>query len=406
MTIEIRNVDREDFPRFMGVFTRAMGFPPSGENFFRVWQPSFAEERALAAFDHDELVGTAYSHLFELTLPGNTQITAAGVTDVGVLPTHKRRGILTQVMTRQLREAKERGESVAILIASESVIYGRFGYGVSSYLFDIELETRFGAFRTGLEETGGRVSFVDEDTADKIFPEIYDRWRKQQPGAIPRAEEWWAFVQAERKAGAEAHVVYEAADGRVEGYIRYGTRSKWDAGLADSTIAEQDFITLTPRARRALWRHVLDVDLIRAVHMGAQPVDDPIRWWLANPRAMKVTRYGDFFWTRILDITSALEARRYRLDTELVLDVHDPLFEENAGRFAISIDGGVAKVERTSRDADLELGIADLGSIYLGGVTAGELAIGGRVIENAPGALGRADAAFSSSPKPWSATWF
>jgi len=402
--LEIRPVAREEFRTSIGVFNRAMGFPPPSESYFENWEPAFLPERSLAAFDGEQLVGNVYSHLFELTLPGATSIEAAGVTAVGMLPTHKRRGIITELKTRQLREAKERGEALAILIASESVIYGRFGYGVSSFLYDVELDTRYGAFRKGLEEIGGRVVFVDEETADKIFPEVHERFRKQQPGAIPRTEQWWQGVRSDRKPGAHAHVIFENDDGDVEGYLRYEVRSKWDAGLASSTIAEHDFVTTTSRSRRALWRHTLDVDLVRSVQMGGQPVDDPIRWWLANPRAMKVTRYGDFFWTRILDIPRSLGARRYRLDTQLVLEIDDALFGENSGRYLV--DCANASCERTTREADLSMSIASLASLYLGGVAASSLARGGAIKELTDGALARCDAAFSSDVAPWSATWF
>jgi predicted acetyltransferase len=402
--MEIRPVAREEFPAFLAVFNRAMGFPPASENTLEVWRTGAVPERSLAAFDGDQIFGTVYSHDFELTVPGGAQVQAAGVTAVGVLPTHKRRGVATELKTRQLREAKERGEVVAILIASESVIYGRFGYGVSSYLVDVELETRFGAFRPGLPDMPGHVVFVDEETADKVFPEVYEKWRRQQPGAIPRPDTWWWHVRAERKPGAEAHVIYEAPDGSVEGYIRYSTRSRWDAGLANATINEQDFVTLSTDARRALWRHLLDVDLVRDVHMGGAPVDDPVRWWLANPRALKVTRYGDFFWTRLLDVERSLQARTYRLDTELVLEIDDALIGENSGRYLLNTAD--RSCERTTRDADVSMPIASLGSLYLGGVSASNLAQGGRITEHTPGAIARCDAAFSSDVAPWSATWF
>jgi predicted acetyltransferase len=219
-------------------------------------------------------------------------------------------------------------------------------------------------------------------------------------------EQWWQGVRNDRKPGQHAHVVYESDGGDVEGYLRYEVRPKWDAGLASHSLAEHDFVTLTPRSRQALWRHVLDVDLVRAVHMGGQPVDDPIRWWLANPRAMKVTRYGDFFWTRILHIERSLEARHYRADTALVIEIRDALFPDNSGRYALTIDAGVASCERTEKAPDLVMPIASLGSLFLGGVTASNLARGGQIEERSDGALARCDAAFSSDVQPWSATWF
>jgi predicted acetyltransferase len=403
--MDIRPVTIEEHPAFVRTFFRAMSFPPPDDTTIERMQADFRPERSLAAFDRDQIVGSADSYLFELTLPGGAQVDVAGVTRVGVLPTHRRRGLLTHLMQRQLAEARERGEPMAVLIASEAVIYGRFGYGVSSYLFDLEIDTRYRDFRPGAELTG-TASFVDEDTADKVFPEVHERWRKQQPGAIARSDAWWAGVRADRKPGRDAHVIYEDESGNVDGYLRYSVSSKWDAGLAASSLDEHDLICINPDAALALWRHMLDVDLIRTVRVQARPVDEPIRWWLANPRALRVTRFGDFFWTRLLDIPASLGARAYRADGDLVIDVRDAMFDENSGRYALSIVDGVGRCERTGADPDLAMSVAELGSLYLGGVTASEIARSGRITEVSDGALATADAAFSCTPKPWSATWF
>src|SRR5439155_16385800 len=172
------------------------------------------------------------------------------------------------------------------------------------------------------------VFFVDEETADKVFPDVHERWRKEHPGAIPRSEFYWRNLWADRKPGDEAHVIHEDASGVVDGYVRYHVRSQWDAGLANSVIDVRDMITTSEEAGKALWRHLLDVDLVRTVKLFARPVDEPVRWWLANPRALKVTRHGDLFWTRLLDIPRSLAARRYRADGELILEITDPQFED------------------------------------------------------------------------------
>ncbi|HYZ93126.1 MAG TPA: GNAT family N-acetyltransferase [Actinomycetota bacterium] len=403
--MEIRPVTLDEHPDFVRTFFRAMSFPPPEDAAIERMQADFRPERSLAAFDRDQIVGSADSYLFELTIPGGSQIDVAGVTRVGVLPTHRRRGLLTRLMTRQLTEARDRGEPVAVLIASESVIYGRFGYGVSSHLVDIEVDTRYRELHRGIEPTGA-VSFVDEETADKVFPEVHERWRKQQPGAIPRTDAWWAGGRADRKPGHDAHLIHEDDSGNVDGYVRYRVNSKWDAGLAASTLDEQDLICITPEASLALWKHMLEVDLVRTVRVQARPVDEPIRWWIANPRALKVTRFGDFFWTRLLDIPASLTARRYRADAELVVHVDDFLFDDNTGGYALTIANGAGRCERTGAKPDLEMSVADLGSLYLGGVTASDIARSGRIRELTEGALEKADAAFSSAPKPWSATWF
>lgn len=403
--MDIRPISDEEYPAFSRTFLRAMGFPPASDEELDRRRPAFRPERSLAAVDRDQIVATANSYLFELTVPGPRQIDVAGVTAVGVLATHRRQGLLTQLMHRQLREARERGEAMAILIASESVIYGRFGYGPSSYLIDLEVDTRYRSFQPGVE-VSGRVSFVDEETADKIFPEVHERWRRSQPGAIPRSETWWAIARGDRKAGQDVHAIHENDSGTVDAFVRYRVSSKWDHGLAASVIEEQDFVAQTPDAACALWRHMLEVDLVRTVKAWARPVDEPVRWWLANPRAASVTRFGDFFWTRLLDIPASLSARRYRLDSELVIEVHDAMFDENSGRYALRIDGGEATCEPISAAADLSMSVAALGSLYLGGVRASELARAGRINELTDGALEKADAAFSSTPAPWSATWF
>jgi predicted acetyltransferase len=200
--------------------------------------------------------------------------------------------------------------------------------------------------------------------------------------------------------------LHEDASGTADGYVRYHVRSKWENGLPASEINVRDLVATTTAASRALWRHLLDVDLVRKVSVWARPVDEPVRWWLANPRTLRVTRCGDLLWTRLLDIPRSLAARQYRTDGELVLEIDDPQFEDNDARFALKIDGGKATCERTNARADLAMSVSALGSAYLGGVAPSDLAAGGRVRELTEGALALADAAFSSAPKPWSATWF
>jgi len=403
--MDVRPVTLDEHAAFVRTFSRAMSFPPPEDEAIERMRADFRPERSLAAFDRDQIVGCADSYLFELTVPGNRQVDVAGVTRVGVLATHRRRGLLTLLMQRQLAEARERGEPMAILVASESVIYGRFGYGASSHHVALEIDTRYRDYRSGVE-LEGTVAFVDEGSADKVFPEVHERFRKQQPGAIPRSDAWWAGQRAERKTGRDVHAVHEDDAGNVDGYVRYHVNSKWEHALAASVIEVGDLIVTSPSASAALWRHVLDVDLVRTVKAWGRPLDEPLRWWLANPRALRVTGTADFFWTRLLDIPASLGARTYRADAELVLDVHDQLFADNSGRYALRIDGGVGECETTSAPANLKLSVVELGSLYLGGARASDLARAGRIRELTDGALEKADAAFSSVPLPWSATWF
>ncbi|MGH2758941.1 MAG: GNAT family N-acetyltransferase, partial [Actinomycetota bacterium] len=318
--MEIRPITLDEHAAFVRTFFRAMSFAPPTDEAAERMRADFRPERSLAVFDRDQIVAGADSYLFELTVPGGAQIDVAGVTRVGVLATHRRRGLLTQLMNRQLAEARGRGEPLAILVASESVIYGRFGYGPSSYHQSLEIDTRYREYRPDVPSAGA-VTFVDEETADKVFPEVHERWRKLQPGAIGRTDAWWAGGRAERKPGHDVHAIHEDPSGNVDGYVRYHVDSKWDHALAASVIEVGDLITITTEASAGLWQHVLDVDLVRSVKAWGRPLDEPLRWWLANPRALRVTGQADFFWTRILDIPASLRARRYRSDGELVIEV-------------------------------------------------------------------------------------
>jgi predicted acetyltransferase len=268
---------------------------------------------------------------------------------------------------------------------------------------DVSVDTRYAVLRSDVTPPG-RVRFVDDITADKIFPEVFERHRAAQPGSVPRHEVWWERWRDDRK-GEESFAIYETPEGRVDGYVRYSVRARWDAGLPDHSLQIHDFITVTHDAAAALWRHCLSADLVAKVSAGARPVDEPLRWLLANPRAMRVTRMGDLLWTRLLDVPAALSARRYARDDDLVLEIDDE-FHGEPQRFALSAGTAHAECGSTSAPADVSMAIGDVGAIYLGGTSPSELAAAGRIREEKAGAVERLEACFACSPKPWSATWF
>ncbi len=401
--MEIRQIESGESRKFYGVFFRSMGFPLPGEDELASHEKTFVPERSLAAFDGGRIVGTTYSHLFELTVPGGARIPTAGVTAVSVITTHRRRGILRDLMRRQHLEARRRGEIAAALFASESVIYGRFGYGIASWLTDLEIDTRHGEFVRSPAE-GSRVRFVDPTEADELFPSVYDAYRRGQPGEVDRPESWWAHWQRSRKPD-ELLVLHEGPEG-PDGYARYGVKASWDAGLADHTLNLHELTATNPAASEALWRYAMSVDLVRTVKAGARGAHEPLRWMLANPRALRVTRYGDLLWVRILDVPGALTARRYTTDVDLVLEVADDLLPEVGGRFRFQGGPEGATCDPTDRPADLALSVADLGAVYLGGTPATSLAAVGRIVERTAGTADRLQAAFSSRPAPWTCTWF
>lgn len=366
-------------------------------------------DRTLAAFDHGEIVGTGRLLSFELTVPGATQLPVAAVTWIAVLPTHRRRGILTAIMRRQLADAAERGEPLAILLASEGSIYRRFGYGIATSSMSVSLDRRHSAFLQYVRDDG-RVRLVDDDEARKVLPEIFDRVRRVQHGAVQRIDAWWPdqfFWRDSDERGTRFYAVHEAPDGVPDGYVAYRIEPKWEH-VARSTLHVSDLVCLAPDVRAALWRFVCDVDLVETIEAWGLPVDDPLRWLLAESRRLQVRGINDFLWVRLLDVPAALESRAYMGESTVVFEVVDAFRPRQAaaGRFELEAGPDGARVSRTKRDPDLVLEVTELGAAYLGGVRFSTLARAGLVTEQTPGALARADALFAVEPLPFAYTWF
>jgi predicted acetyltransferase len=411
MDLEIRPIadTDEDWSRFWPVVEAAFGETlVDGEA--DEWRGNFEFDRSLAAFDGERIVGTGGAYSLELTLPGLTTVPVGGLTAIGVLPTYRRRGILRATIERHLQDVEARGEPLSVLNASESAIYGRFGYGAATWSSDLEIDTRFADFGEP-PETPGRVRMVDAGEGEKLLPEFYERARRAQPGELTRGPAVWASYFRDPqwyRHGASQHydVIYEDADGRVDGWVSYRVEAHWEGGLPSNAIRVRELYGLTPAARAALWRFCLDLDLAGAVKMINRPLDEPLGWLLADPRRLRVTSRHDDLWVRLLDLPVALAARRYAIEGGLVLQVADRLRPANDGRFALDAGTDGASCQPTRDEPDLVLGVDALGAAYLGGVRFTTLAAAGRVTERTPGTLERADLLFSSNPLPWSTTSF
>jgi predicted acetyltransferase len=366
-------------------------------------------ERTLACFDGDDVVGTARSYATGLTVPGGS-VTAAAVTNVTVLPTHRRRGLLTSLMRLQLDQVAEAKEPVAILIASESTIYGRFGYGPATTNASIEIHQAAAAFAG--PRPPGRVHLDDRDSARKAMPEVYERFQAGQPGAIDRNGRWWdlalryltGFMPGDTDERFRA--VYRDADGRAEGYALYRLDEKWEGHHPASTLSVDDMVATTPAAYHALWRHVLEVDLVRTVKAGERPWREPLPWLLTDPRQVRAESTNDFLWVRVMDVRAALAARRYASSDRLVVEVVDGFRPDDGGRFALEGGPDGASCKRVRNRPDLVLPTQVLGASYLGEPAFADAAAAGRVEERTPGAVARAEAMFGWTPRPWCHTWF
>ena len=409
MDYEMRSVSLDEFNRYGRAAGAAFSEQPSDDE-LEGWKLTFEPERSLAVFDEGQIVGTAGVYTFDMTLPGLTTIPVGGVTGVGVLPTHRRRGILTAMMQRLLDDVRERGEPMAVLQASESVIYGRYGYGIATSIATYEIERRHAALaRTW--DVPGRVRMIAHEDAQRVLPPLYDQVRRRQPGALTRTKERWEALlrNPEKPMGAEGprfYVAYTSATGETEGVAQYRVKHTWENGISSGTLVARELTSLTTEASAALWQFFFGVDLMQTVQAVNRPLDEPLRWMLTDSRRLRVTRLTDDLWVRLLDIPAALTARRYARSGRVVFEVSDRVRPEVAGRYVLEGGAEGAECHATDAAADLTLDVVDLGAAYLGGVRFSTLARAGRVVAQTPEALARADVMFASEPMPWCATPF
>jgi predicted acetyltransferase len=410
--MEIRSTTDQDLDVFVGTLHAAFGrFPETPtEGGGGVWWSALEMDRGLLATTADgRPVGTAAAYSFELTLPGEILAPAAGVTAVGVLPSHRRQGVLSSMMRHQLAELRDRGEFLSVLLASEALIYRRFGYGPATYTQRLTVPRRQAALTlpraratADAPATGsdtGSVELLRRAECGEILEDVYDRYRRAQPGALSRPHRWWASGAGQPPISpAPRYVaVHRDADGVPDGYASYAVEG--DTLTVDETVATDDAVFT------ALARFVLGHDLVAQVVFKHVPPGHPLRWQLADFRAGQVSGDTDWLWVRLLDVPRALTARGWFTDGELVLDVDDPFLGEH-GRYLLTVRDGKADCVPTGREPDLSLDVSDLGSVYLGGTTPGTLVRAGHIQAHHPGAATLADAFFRAERTPHCLHWF
>ncbi|HEX5121227.1 MAG TPA: GNAT family N-acetyltransferase [Pseudonocardiaceae bacterium] len=406
--MEIRSTTDQDREVFVDTLYAAFGrFPGSPTDGDTVWWSSLDMDRGLLARTADgRPVGTAAACSFELTLPGEILAPAAGVTGVGVLPSHRRQGVLSAMMRQQLTALRTRGEFLAVLLATEAPIYGRFGYGPATYTRRLTVPRHRAALalprargRADAPETGS-VELLRRAECGRILEEVYDRYRRAQPGALSRPHRWWALGAGQPPVSAAPRyvAVHRDADGVPDGYASYSLGES-DTVTVDETIAADDAVFT------ALARFVLGHDLVAQVVFQHFPPEHPLRWQLADFNAGQVSGDTDWLWVRLLDVPRALTARGWCTDGELVLDVDDPFLGEH-GRYLLTVRDSKADCVPTDREPDLSLDVRDLGSVYLGGTAPSTLVRAGHIRAHHPSAATLADALFRAGHSPHCLHWF
>ncbi len=405
MTIEYRQITPAEHRAFGTTVERGFGghYMPDQEQ-YRLDKLSLAPEMSMCAFDGGEIVGTTGAHPFESAVPGGAIVRNAGVTAVTVATTHRRQGLLTNMMTRLLQQEREKGQPVASLWASESVIYGRFGFGMAIQHEQFRIDTRKAAIKNS-PEIPGKIRFVDRDESRKVFPAAWEAAVLANVG-VPRRNEvhWdrWLIGLGDTKGewSKPFLVVYEE-DGEPRGYAKYMLKDLNTFGVeAHGLINADDVVHSSPASHAALWKHLLNVDLYDTLSTWRSPSDDSLPWMLADQRQLERKPY-DGVWYRLLDIAEALSTRTYLADGSLVLEVQDSFIPEWSGRFELAGGPDGATCVPTTKPADITLPTASLAAIYLGGAKLGDLERAGRVEESTDGSIALADAMFATVKQPW-----
>ncbi len=403
MGIEIRSIVPDEFEAFRRTLGYAFNFDPDEEDVGR-FRERLELERTVAAFDDREMVGTGGAFSLQLTVPGGTApVPTGGTTVIAVRPTHRRRGVLRSIMDFHLAEVAERDEPVAALWASDSGIYGRFGYGPASHRFELEIDKHHVAF-AGDPPPGQ----VDLRPVDVVLPElraVYDRVATRRPGMFARDERWWELVtlldpEKWRDGYSERrYAVYRGPAGEPEGYALYRTKEKWERGHGAGSARIVELIAATAAAAGGLWRYLCSLDLVAELTYWNAPIDHELPWLVANPRRIHA-KVQDALWVRLMDVPAALSARRYRVPGRMVIEVVDDTWPPAAGVYELEGGPDGAECKPTDAEPELRLDAMALGALYLGGNEVATLARTGHVDAD-PDVAEHADLMFGWHEAPW-----
>jgi predicted acetyltransferase len=381
--------DEAQFRAHATVFRRAMHWGPPTDEQWQVVLPSYEPGRVLAAFEGDEMIGTTQSYASSLVVPGGAVVPHAAISRVGVRADYTRRGVLTALMREQLSTLPD---PVATLRASEGRIYGRFGYGMAGRWRTVEVDAKRAVIPGDLT---GRVRMLDQDTADKLLPELHEAIGVTKPGRIGRWAGWWARAR-DRKTEAEnsVTVVHSGPDGD-DGFLTYKVSENREF---THKLSIEDFEWANDDAWRDLWIYVTRLDLVDKVE-AELALDEPVSWLFEDQRVVHTTEVFDEIWLRLVDVPRMLSARTYGAADPVVIEVRDRLLPANDGCYRVSPDGA----ERVDAEADITIPVDLLGAVYFGDTTFSQLAATKRIEGTR---LADADALFAVPQKPYCGTFF
>ncbi|WP_033432990.1 GNAT family N-acetyltransferase [Saccharothrix syringae] len=400
---DIRVLDDSQYRAAHTLFRGTLHHPPAPDEMWKFVRGSYEPGRTLGAFVDDEMVGTVQAFPSRMAVPGGAVVPHAAVSRVGVRADWTRRGVLSALQRAQLRSFAESGDVVASLRASESAIYGRYGYGTATRYRFWKVDRRRAAPRSRI---AGRVRLVDGEAGEQVARALFEELSPGRAGTIARWPGWWD-VNIRRRAAEENFKVAVRSPGAGapdDGYLMYKVTPGAHGSSEDkpTTLEVLDLWARTPEAWADLWLFALGVDLVGRITALGRPLDEPLPWLLGDPRACEVTAEEDETWLRLVDVPAALGARTYREGAPVVLGVRDAYLPENTASYRVSADG----VSRVPDAPELVLDVDVLAAAYLGDVSFSTLATTRRLDVVEAGALARADALFAVTEIPWCGSYF
>ncbi|MBH66393.1 MAG: hypothetical protein CL784_07755 [Chloroflexi bacterium] len=413
MTIELRPVTENNFVEWRKAVRHGFGQHVHPDDITRLKNDRAELDRLIAAVDtkSERIIATGGADSYSLTVPGGATLPMAGVAYMTTSVTHRRQGVFSEMMSRIHNEARERGDVVSGLWASQSHLYGRFDYGLSVNSYDWEIDPAFGAFShspiSEEHESDTHLHFVDAEEAAATLPGIYDRMRAQTPGAVDRTSGRWRYelFDEERVRGGASALFFAVCEevGEQTGYVAYRMRRMGDSDMGTLEVIEQ--VSVTDTAHASMWRFLLNFDLVGKVIATNRPSDDPLWWMLSDPRRL-LRKSHDALWVRLLDIEKALEARAYNADGKLRLGLVSESEPEVSGTYVLEVSDGEGAVKKTTDKPDVVMAPADLSVIYLGASAPGPLVEAGRIDPITTRSLAKLHSMFSTYSAPWCAHYF
>ena len=407
--VEVRRIRPEELVGWLETVTTAFLTPSDTRRIAELSRARFDPTRIWAAFD-GRVVGTLRSWPTELTVPGGALVPAAAVAGVTVLPSHRRRGILRRLIAAEHEAASERGEAIAILHASESSIYGRFGYGISLPECEFVLDAQSTGFVAAAAAGGVSLAPLDGSTVELVRG-LYERFRRGKVGEIRRRDDSFETGLGLVETGWDAPwkgwvAVHRDSDGTVDGFVSYGAELKWERGQPRSVVAVRDLVAVSDAAYDALWRYLAEIDLVATIRAERRSPYERLPWILANRRALEIGGLGDGLWVCLLDVPAALSARTYERSDDLVIEVigGEPGTDRTRVRLEAGPDG--ARCAATTSSADLSIHADALGAAFLGGTPLRSAVLARGWDEHRAGALTRADALLRTLDAPHCQTFF